>query len=130
MEVLLILFLLIRLFGLPQDKVNANASLDLEVIRFSWSHYRDGVVVSERGEKGSPASRQRVFRQEIQNRNSIENRSLDMKELEDSVYREAADLRNEDTYRYSVDLKNRGTKVIKWIFWDYQTSEPSDPDNI
>ena len=119
MEVLLFLFLLIQDPGpSSQNKIEADASLEIEVLRFSWAHYRGGRVVSERREKGNPASRQRVFRQEMNNRNSIENRSRDMKELEDSVYREALDS-EADTYAYNVELRNRGTKLVKWIFWDY-----------
>jgi hypothetical protein len=130
MEVLLFLFLLIQFLGQTQNQIAAKTSLDLEVLNFSCSHYRGGLVVSERREKGSPASRQRVYRQEIENRSSIENRSRDMKELEESVYRQAAEFNEKDTYKYNVELRNNGTKVIKWVFWDYQTSVPSAADNV
>jgi hypothetical protein len=33
-------------------------------------------------------------------------------------------------YRYRLELKNGGEKTIKWIFFDYQISDSSDPDNL
>jgi hypothetical protein len=130
MEVLFLLSLVIQILSLSQDKAAVSPTLDLELLRFSWSHYRGGMVVSDRKEKGSPASRQRVYRQEIENRSSIENRSRDMKELEDSVYNSAPEAEYEDIYKYVVELRNHGAKVIKWVFWDYQSSDPSHPDDI
>lgn len=130
MELLLFLCFVFQASGSSQNRVAEEASLDVEVLGFSWSRYRGGVSTSERDDLGSPVSRQRVLRQQIENRNSVENRMQDLRDLEDRVYREKLDAPPKDTYSYRVELRNRGTRIIKWIFWDYQTSEPSDPDNI
>jgi len=103
--------------------------IDLEVREFSWSHYKSRGDNETRNNKGDPISRERVYKQEMLNRNSIENRSRDMRELEDRVIRETVNSRPVDLYKYTVALINKGTKTIRWVYWDYQVSESSDPDN-
>lgn len=131
MELLLFLFFVVQLPGWSQDKMTAGASLDVEVLRFSWSHNRDGLLASERTETANPMSRPRIYRQpQIENNNTVENRIQDMRDLEERVGKEKVDSPAKDTYSYRVELRNHGPGIIKWIFWDYQTNEPSDPDNI
>jgi hypothetical protein len=131
MELLLFLFFVIQLPGWSQDKMAAGASLDVEVLRFSWSHNRGGLLASERTETANPMNRPRIYRQpQIENNNTIENRIQDLRDMEDRVVKEKVDSPAKDTYSYLVELRNHGPGIIKWIFWDYQTSEPSDPENI
>jgi hypothetical protein len=132
MVILLILFLLIQVLGQTQNQIDANAAApDIEVGKFSWAHHRGtGTENSNsRSMTTNPVSRKFLYKREIENRNSIENRSRDMREMEENVLRERADTKPIDLYRYKIELRNRGSKVIKWVFLDYQTSHPSDPDN-
>lgn len=131
MAILLILFLLIQALGQTQNQIDADAAPDIEVGKFSWSHLGEtGTENSNRrGMTTNPVSRKFLYRREIENRSSIENRSRDMRELEESVLRERADTKPINVYRYKIELRNRGTKVIKWVFLDYQTTAPSDPAN-
>jgi hypothetical protein len=124
-------FLLISLVLLASWAIQDNPSaVDIEVREFSWSHYRGNAPVnSNRDGKGDLRSRERVFRQQMENRNSVENRSRDMRELEDSVMRESFYTKEVDLYRYKVALRNNGTKTVKAVFWDYQIRDPIDPDN-
>jgi hypothetical protein len=76
--------------------------------------------------KADPRSREAVYREEIRNRNSIENRSRDMLELERSVMGEAFNQKPIDLFRYRVNLKNTGIKVVKAVVWDYQASDTDE----
>jgi hypothetical protein len=127
----LILFLLIQVLGQTQNQIDPNAAPDIEVGRFSWAHHRGTGPGNSNSSvtTANPVSRKFLYRREMENRNSIENRSRDMRELEESVFRERADTKPVDVYRYKIELRNRGTKVIKWVFFDYQTTAPSDPAN-
>jgi hypothetical protein len=73
--------------------------------------------------KADTRSRESVYREEIQNRNSIENRSRDMLDLEQSVMGEPFREKPVEVFRYKVYLKNTGVKVVKVIVWDYQASD-------
>lgn len=80
--------------------------------------------------KADTRSREAVYREEIRNRNSIENRSRDMADLERSVMGESYNQKPIDLFRYRVSLKNTGIKVVKAVVWDYQasaTDEFNDP---
>ena len=131
MVILLILYLLIQFLGQTQNQIDANAVPDIEVGKFSWAHHRGTDTENSNGGvmTANPVSRKLLYRREIENRNSIENRSRDMREMEESVLRERADTKPIDLYRYKIELRNRGARVVKWVFLDYQTSHLSDPDN-
>jgi hypothetical protein len=129
MEIFLFLSLLIQALGLSLNQSNADPP-DVEVLNFSWSHNRP--ITTEAGRttgSANPARREYDYRREMANRNSIENRSRDMLELEENAARETRKAQSLDMYKYRIELKNRGSRVIKWVFVDYQTSEVIDHDN-
>jgi hypothetical protein len=129
MRSLLLLFVsIIVVLWNVQTQDNTDPSV-LEVREFSWSYLKSQMSDQTQNNKSDPLSRDRVYRQEMQNRNSIENRSRDMSELEDRVARETVNSRPVDLYKYTVNLMNTGTKTIKWVYWDYQFSQPADADN-
>ena len=76
--------------------------------------------------KADTRSRESVYREEIRNRNSIENRSRDMADLERSVMGESYYQKPIDLFRYRVNLKNTGIKVVKAVVWDYQASDTEE----
>jgi hypothetical protein len=129
MEPLLILLLFIQIIGQSQERIDTEVAPDVEVQRFSLYHYRGAPPNDSMSGSANPTRRRRDFRRDIENRNSIENRSRDMRDLEDSVQNESEQSKPVDVYRYRLELKNSGSKIIKWIFFDYQVSDPSDPDN-
>jgi len=73
--------------------------------------------------KADTRSRESVYREEIRNRNSIENRSRDMADLERSVMGESYYQKPIDLFRYRVSLKNTGIRIVKAVVWDYQASD-------
>jgi len=130
MEKLFVLvFALMLVLGQPQRKIDADSAPGLEVRRFSWSRYRGSSINSERTERVNANNRQRELREEIENKNSIENQSREMRALEERAARDLISTKGADVYRYSIELRNVGTKVVKWIYLDYQISDISDPDN-
>jgi len=76
--------------------------------------------------KADTRSRESVYREEIRNRNSIENRSRDMADLERSVMGESYFRKPIDLFRYRVNLKNTGVKTVKAVVWDYQASDTEE----
>jgi hypothetical protein len=130
MRVFLILLLLVPLILIRvESQEPANAPPDLEVGEYSTSKFRtyDPIYrTKQNSNKADTRSRQLVYQDEIRNRNSIENRSRDMLDLEESVMREAALSKPIDLFRYRVNLKNTGIKVVKFVIWDYQTSLSDD----
>ena len=105
---------------------------DVEVGEVSSSRFRTFEPVDFAGRqrlnsnKADTRSREAVYREEVRNRNSIENRSRDMAELERSVMGEAYNQRPIDLFRYRVSLKNTGIKVVKAVVWDYQASDTDE----
>jgi len=102
---------------------------DLEVGEVSSSKFHTYESVDATGSqrlnsnKADTRSRESVYREEIRNRNSIENRSRDMLELEQSVMGESLNQKPVDLFRYRVSLKNTGVKIVKAVVWDYQASD-------
>src|SRR5262249_26332438 len=100
---------------------------DIVVLRHSWSEFHQPIPQDPRIDE-FPAinkTQTQVFNEEMSNRNSIENRSRDLRVME-----QRATLPDKDNdpkrYRYSAEFKNNSTKTIKAIFWDYQTGNPSE----
>jgi hypothetical protein len=110
----------------------ASGPPDVEVGEVSSSKFRTYESVDANGRqrlnsnKADTRSRESVYREEIRNRNSIENRSRDMADLERSVMGEAYNQRPIDLFRYRVNLKNTGIKIVKAIVWDYQASDTDE----
>ncbi len=127
MEIFLFLSLLMQ--ALSQSHNQTDADLPVEVLKFSWTQNRAPAADPNRTGSANPARREFEYLRDMANRSSVENRSRDMRELEENVARDTRASQSADLYKYRIELKNRGSKVIKWVFVDYQTSEPSDPDN-
>lgn len=139
MEIILFLILMMQVAGQTQYQAEADSPPDIEVVRFSWSRERPSLFNDNRNLNDNRnradnitlsniISPQEISRRDMENRNSIENRSQEMRNVERSAIREARSKPGE-MYRYRIELKNRGTREIRWIFWDYQTSDLSDPNN-
>lgn len=107
----------------------ADGPSDVEVGEISSSKFRTYESVDPTGRqrlnsnKADTRSRESVYREEIRNRNSIENRSRDMLDLEQSVMGETLNQRTINMFRYRVNLKNTGSRIVKLIVWDYQASD-------
>jgi hypothetical protein len=102
---------------------------DVEVGEFSSSKFRTYEPITNsrsNSNKADTRTRATINQEEIRNRNSIENRSRDMLELEQDVMREAQNSKPIDMFRYQVRLKNTGIKVVKVVIWDYQASYTDD----
>ena len=127
MELILFIYFLVQVTG--QTQVNPDIPADVEVINFSWSHEKNVVLQDYRRTNPTPTERRREFRREVENNNAIENRMRDLRELEDVARYEAMQSMRGDIFKYRIELRNRGSKVIKWVFLDYQIAAPSDPDN-
>lgn len=129
MRIILFLLLLIPVILFKAGtQQSADGPPDLEVGEVSSSKFRtydppQSVRRQLNSNKADTRSRESIYREEIRNRNSIENRSRDMLDLEQSVMGEPFSQKPVDVFRYRVNLKNTGIKVIKAIVWDYQASD-------
>ena len=132
MRILLILVLLVPvvLFKVESQEP-ADGPPDVQVGEVSTSRFRTYDQTSNTSNasnknvnKSDPRSKDLIYRDEIRNRNSIENRSRDMIDYEDSVLK--GNSRLVEMYRYRVSLKNTGMKVVKAVVWDYQASPDDD----
>jgi hypothetical protein len=127
MMVLLLLCLLAP--PLWQAPNQTDADPPVEVVRFSWSRNRESGPDDRGPASANQARREFEHLREMSNRGSVEERSRAMRELEERTAKESRPGQALDLYRYRIELKNRGSSVIKWIFIDYQTSAASDPEN-
>jgi hypothetical protein len=135
-KIIVFMFMLACLPGQPQDKVDSETAPDLEVRKFSWSRYRDDPLATDLVDKKTGETRPRRLDDGIDNRdslmekrNSVEIQSRAMKDYEDSVGREMRKP-NANVFKYVVQLKNNGPSLIRWIYFDYQVVDPSDPDTL
>lgn len=133
MRIIVFLLLLIPVILLKAGQQQpADGPPDLEVGDVSSSKFRTYDTYDSSGRqrlnsnKADTRSRESVYREEIRNRNSIENRSRDMLELERSVMGDGYYQRPVDLYRYRVSLKNTGNRVVKAVVWDYQASDTDE----
>src|ERR1043165_9438759 len=133
MRIIVFLLLLIPaiLFKAGQQQP-ADGPPDLEVGEVSASKFQTYEQVDPTGRqrvnsnKADTRSRESVYREEIRNRNSIENRSRDMLELERSVMGDSISQKRIELFRYRVSFKNTGVKVVKAVVWDYQASDTDE----
>ena len=132
MRIVVILLLLVPVILLKarnQDPADGPPDLQIgEISSSKFSTYEPGTYVSRNNNsnKADTRSRRLVYEEEIRNRNSIENRSRDMLELEQAVMRESLNSKPVDLFRYRVNLKNTGIKMVKSVFWDFQASYTDD----
>ena len=135
MRIVVILLLLVPVILLKaRSQDPADGPPDLQVVEFStskFSTYEPSVYISRNNNsnKVDTRSRRLVYEEELRNRNSIENRSRDMLELEQAVMRESINGKPIDLFRYRVNVKNTGVKVVKSVFWDFQASYTEDFDD-
>jgi hypothetical protein len=134
MELLLLVFLLTQVLGHTQQQLDADGTPDIQVHRFSWSRHRPSMLSDDRNLNDNTTlsqtiSQQGISRREVENRNSIETQSRELRDVEQSAIRESVRSKPVDMYTYRVELKNRGTREVRGIVWDYQTIELSDPEN-
>ena len=101
---------------------------DIEVREFSWSYYKAGHAARSDFPEAT-RTREEIREREMLNRDSIENRSRDMRVFENRARRDSVNSKPVDIYGYKVTLRNNGTRVVKVVFWDYQFSDPTDPEN-
>jgi hypothetical protein len=127
--ILLLLVPVILLKARNQDPADGPPDVQVgEISSSKFSTYDYNAPISRRTNSNTADTRSRrlIYEDEIRNRNSIENRSRDMLDLEESVLRESRNAKPLDLFRYRVNLKNTGLKVVKSIFWDYQASYTDD----
>ena len=131
MELVLYISLLLQVMVQPPPQTpgeDVNAP-DVEVLRYSWNEYRRPALDPRVDEFPSISkSQERVFSETINNKNSIENRSRDMRIMEQRVSRDVAEGKPGSQYRYITEVKNRGNKIIRAVFWDYQSGDPTSGD--
>jgi hypothetical protein len=133
MELVLYISLLLQVMSqapaqTPADDVNAP---DVEVLRFSWNEFRRPALDPRVDEFPSISKTQeRVFSETINNKNSIENRSRDMRIVEQRVSRDVGEGKPDTQYRYMTEIKNKGNKIIRAVFWDYQSGDPANSDSL
>jgi hypothetical protein len=126
--VFLLLLIPVILFKAGQQQP-ADGPPDLEVGEVSSSKFRTYESVDSNGRqrlnsnKADTRSREAVYQEEIRNRNSIENRSRDMADLERSVMGDVYSQKPIELFRYRVSFRNTGIKVVKAVVWDYQASD-------
>ena len=132
MRIVVIFLLLVPVILLKaRNQDPADGPPDIQIVQFSSSIFKtydyDGTITRRTNSNTADTrSRRLIYEEEIRNRNSIENRSRDMQDLEDSVMREARNARPIDLFRYRVNLKNTGPKVVKFVFWEFQASYTDD----
>lgn len=119
--ILLIVFFVPQTLTQTERAKEANAAPEIEIRKFSWARQR---------EAPNPSWDRTVVTSGPINRSKpIESRSRDLRVLEGSVSRDRGSGKSADLYRYKIELRNSGARVIKLVFFDYQTSLRSDPDN-
>ncbi len=123
MEILIILYMLLQLLG--QSSNPDSSEPDVIVKKFSWRQH--GQIESGKHENSNSRRRspQQIYSEEMYNRNSIENRSRDMLDLEESVRKEARRSRYRAGYSYKVELLNTGSREVRAVFWAYTISSSS-----
>ena len=129
MEVTMMLCLLWYALGSTQGQIAPDAPPDIEVINLSWSYERAAVFDDTPRDRTAPVNQRQSLPREAENINAVERRISTMRDLEDGVHRDSRGETATGRYKYRIELKNRGSKVIKLIFLDYQISTPSDPEN-
>ncbi len=114
----------------PQQPAGGPPDVEVGEVSSSKFHTYESVDPTSRqrlnSNKADTRSRESVYREEIRNRNSVENRSRDMADLERSVIGESYNQKPIDLFRYRVNLKNTGIKVVKAVVWDYQASDTDE----
>jgi hypothetical protein len=125
----IVLFLSLLMPALWQAQSQSDADLPVEVVRFSWSKTRAADLPDSRPGSANQARREFDYLRDMSNRGSVEERSRALKELEEKTERESRPPESADLYRYRIELRNRGSKAVKMISVDYQTSLSSEPNN-
>src|SRR5215217_8989703 len=127
---LLLLTALIVLLPLQQTPVVDREESDLEVVKFSWSRYRQNSDLIHSAQDPGPAMNEpmsikvperRNEPQEVKNRRDREERRADLITAERNAA-QSSGARKQDYYFLRLEVKNVGPNTIKSMVWEYQPS--------
>ncbi|HET6851719.1 MAG TPA: hypothetical protein VFH46_05310 [Pyrinomonadaceae bacterium] len=126
---LLILTTLLILLPVQQTPTVEREESDLQVLKFSWSRYRQNSDLIHSAQDPGPAMNEpmsikpptsRNEPQEVKNRRDREERRADLLTAERNAAQSST--RKQDYYFLRLEVKNIGPNTIKSMVWEYQPS--------
>ena len=126
---LLILTTLLILLPVQQTPTVDREESDLQVLKFSWSRYRQNSDLIHSAQDPGPAMNEpmsikpptsRNEPQEVKNRRDREERRADLLTAERNAAQSST--RKQDYYFIRLEVKNIGPNTIKSMVWEYQPS--------
>lgn len=126
---LLILTTLLILLPAQQTPTVDREESDLQVLKFSWSRYRQNSDLIHSAQDPGPAMNEpmsikpptsRNEPQEVKNRRDREERRADLLTAERNAAQSST--RKQDYYFLRLEVKNIGPNTIKSMVWEYQPS--------
>ena len=126
---LLILTTLLILLPVQQTPTVEREESDLQVLKFSWSRYRQNSDLIHSAQDPGPAMNEpmsikpptsRNEPQEVKNRRDREERRADLLTAERNAAQSST--RKQDYYFIRLEVKNIGPNTIKSMVWEYQPS--------
>lgn len=126
---LLILTTLLILLPVQQTPTVDREESDLQVLKFSWSRYRQNSDLIHSAQDPGPAMNEpmsikpptsRNEPQEVKNRRDREERRADLLTAERNAAQSST--RKQDYYFLRLEVKNIGPNTIKSMVWEYQPS--------
>ena len=126
---LLILTTLLILLPAQQTPTVDREESDLQVLKFSWSRYRQNSDLIHSAQDPGPAMNEpmsikpptsRNEPQEVKNRRDREERRADLLTAERNAAQSST--RKQDYYFIRLEVKNIGPNTIKSMVWEYQPS--------
>ena len=126
---LLILTTLLILLPAQQTRTVEREESDLQVLKFSWSRYRQNSDLIHSAQDPGPAMNEpmsikpptsRNEPQEVKNRRDREERRADLLTAERNAAQSST--RKQDYYFIRLEVKNIGPNTIKSMVWEYQPS--------
>lgn len=126
---LLILTTLLILLPAQQTPTVEREESDLQVLKFSWSRYRQNSDLIHSAQDPGPAMNEpmsikpptsRNEPQEVKNRRDREERRADLLTAERNAAQSST--RKQDYYFLRLEVKNIGPNTIKSMVWEYQPS--------
>ncbi len=133
---LLILTILLVLLPVQQTPTVDREESDIQVVKFSWSRYRQNSDLIHSAQDPGPAMNEpmsikpptsRNEPQEVRNRRDREERRADLLTAERNAAQSST--RKQDYYFLRLEVKNIGPNTIKSMVWEYQpTAATADYD--
>ena len=126
---LLILTTLLILLPVQQTPTVEREESDLQVLKFSWSRYRQNSDLIHSAQDPGPAMNEpmsikpptsRNEPQEVKNRRDREERRADLLTADRNAAQSST--RKQDYYFLRLEVKNIGPNTIKSMVWEYQPS--------